>query len=121
LGPQSIVGAAAFNFLVLSAISLIAPDDETADVNITKKLNQNGNSKKVSTTFMFYFIALASLLAYGWIFYCLFDNTLSRLEAGLTVGFFFILLILAYSFELIIFFCKKKNDYKTMDRTFGKT
>ena len=121
MGPQSIVGAAAFHFLVLTAISLIAPDVKITDANVTNKFDKDENSKKVKNTFVFYFIALASLLAYGWVFYCLFDNTISRLEAGLTVGFFFIVLILVYSIDKIIFLCKKQKDDKTLDKSFGKT
>ena len=54
---------------------------------------------------MFYYTAFVSVLAYGWVFYCLYDNVITKLEAGLTCGFLLLFIILSYGLDRIVFFC----------------
>ena len=67
------------------------------------------------------------MLAYGWTFYCLFNDSISKHEAGLTVGFYFIVLIAAYIIDRLVYFCCRRSNQidqegeKIQDPTFGKT
>lgn len=90
LGPSTIVGSAAFNLLIISAVSIMSVDE-------VKKID--GMGVFLTTSFF-------SIFAYVWLFYCLSINskgTVSVQEASWTFGFFFILLILA-------FICDKVNQ-----------
>lgn len=83
LGPSTIVGSAAFNLLVISAVSIASVDE-------VKKVNDMG---VFATTGIF------SMFAYIWLYLCLSVNSkgvVTVLEAALTLGFFFLLLILAF-------------------------
>lgn len=112
LGPQSIVGVAAFNFLVISAIAIIG-----AGTSSHKVLNEaddavinTGSGKLHSYTWFYWYTAVVSLLAYGWTFYCLFNDSISKHEAGLTVGFYFIVLIAAYIIDRLVYFCCRRSN-----------
>jgi solute carrier family 8 (sodium/calcium exchanger) len=85
LGPSTIVGSAAFNLLVISAVSIIAIGDSV---------------KKIDDMGVFITTAVFSVFAYVWMYYCLSINTpgeVDTTEAYLTFGYFFILLILAFA------------------------
>lgn len=84
LGPSTIVGSAAFNLLVISAVSIYAIDDGV---------------KKIDDMGVFLTTALFSIFAYVWLYICLAINTEGEVtvsEASWTLGFFFILLALAF-------------------------
>jgi solute carrier family 8 (sodium/calcium exchanger) len=84
LGPSTIVGSAAFNLLVISAVSIIAVDEP-------KKINDLG----VFATTSFF-----SMFAYIWLYICLdvnSPNVVEVSEAWLTLIFFFVLVILAFA------------------------
>jgi len=84
LGPSTIVGSAAFNLLVISAVSVAA-------VKEVKKVDDMG---------VFVTTGIFSIFAYIWLYICLTvnsENEVDILEAVLTFGFFFLLLILAFS------------------------
>ena len=84
LGPSTIVGSAAFNLMVISAVSIVAVDEP-------KKINDLG---VFATTSVF------SVFAYIWIYICLSVNTpdeVTTTEAWLTLIFFFVLVILAFA------------------------
>ncbi len=84
LGPSTIVGSAAFNLLVISAVSITAVKDP-------KWINDRG---------VFYITATSSVFAYVWLFIVLSvwtENVVTLVEAILTFGFFFLLLIMAYA------------------------
>lgn len=85
LGPGTIVGSAAFNLLVISAVCVIGiPDGETRIIKGIKVF-------AVTTTF--------SLFAYAWLLVILVavtPNVVDVWEAALTLIFFPLLVILAY-------------------------
>ena len=83
LGPSTIVGSAAFNLLVISAVSITAVDEP-------KKINDLG---------VFATTAIFSLFAYIWLYVCLdinSPNEVTTTEAWLTLIYFFVLVILAF-------------------------
>ena len=89
LGPSTIVGSAAFNLLVISAVSIIAIGDTI---------------KKIDDMGVFITTAVFSVFAYVWMFYCLSINSpgeVDTTEAYLTFGYFFVLLILAFTADKI--------------------
>jgi len=82
LGPSSIVGSAAFNLLVISAVSILSIGDDV---------------KKIYDMGVFFTTMSFSLFAYVWLFICLEDNEVSPTEAWLTLVFFVILVVLAFA------------------------
>lgn len=69
-----------------------------------------------------------SLCAYGWAFYCLYSNSITKVEAGLTVGFYFIMLIFAYIIDRLVYCVRQWRKTKvvdeeadTFDPTYGLT
>ena len=83
LGASTIVGSAAFNLLVISAVSIIAVDEP-------KKINDVG---------VFFVTSVFSLFAYVWLYTCLViesEGIVTITEAWLTLVFFFILVVLAF-------------------------
>ena len=80
LGPQSIVGSAAFNLLVISGVSIMAVEEV----------------KKIDDVGVFFITSIASTFAYIWFFVVLMDETIKIWEAVLTLCFFVILVVLAY-------------------------
>lgn len=85
LGPSTIVGSAAFNLMVISGISILAVDDGV---------------KKIYDTGVFAITAISSLWAYIWLLIVLVIWTpdhVSLTEAILTIIFFILLLVLAYT------------------------
>lgn len=85
LGPSTIVGSAAFNLLVISAVSVLAVG------NTPKKIDDMG---------VFAITAISSIFAYVWLFIVLSvwtPDQVTMVEAILTFGFFFLLIILAYA------------------------
>jgi solute carrier family 8 (sodium/calcium exchanger) len=83
LGPSTIVGSAAFNLLFISAVCIPAVDEP----------------KKIADMGVFITTAIFSLFAYLWLYICLQVTTpgyVTRVEGWLTLGFFFLLLILAF-------------------------
>lgn len=95
LGPSTIVGSAAFNLLVISAVSISAITDGV---------------KKIDDMGVFLTTALFSIFAYVWLYLCLAVNSPGEVtvnEASWTLGFFFILLALAFGADK--FNQRKKN------------
>lgn len=95
LGPQAIVGSAAFNLLVISAVSIMA-------VSEIKKVNMVG---------VFLVTAVFSSFAYVWFFLVLVVITPSVVElweAAVTLGFMVILTVIAYSCDV----CHSKGEDK---------
>ncbi len=92
LGPSTIVGSAAFNLLVISAVSIIAVGPE---------------GKKIDGLGVFAVTAIASLFAYIWMWFVLAGVTKNQVdmwEAFLTLFFFFLLLFLAFTADKIKFY-----------------
>lgn len=87
LGPSTIVGSAAFNLLVISAISIAAVDD---------------GPKAIADVGVFATTSIWSLFAYVWLFLVLAvisPHQVTIVEAWLTLGFFLILLAMAYGMD----------------------
>lgn len=87
LGPSTIVGSAAFNLLVISAVSVAAVGGKDNEV------------KKVDDMGVFVTTGIFSMFAYVWLYVCLAVNSEDQVtvaEAILTLAYFFILLILAF-------------------------
>lgn len=82
LGASTIVGSAAFNLLVITAVSIYAVEDEY---------------KIIKETGVFAITATSSIFAYVWLYICLLDMQVAPYEAWLTFAFFPILVILAYA------------------------
>lgn len=98
LGPSTIVGSAAFNLLVISALSIIAVDDETP--------------KAVADTGVFAITSICSLWAYIWLYLTLQEisyEVIEIWEAWLTLAFFFILIVMAYTADRITGFLNGKK------------
>ena len=89
LGPSTIVGSAAFNLLFISAVCIpaIPPEEEP---------------KKIADMGVFITTAIFSLFAYLWLYICLMVWTpgyVTRTEGWLTLGFFILLLTLAFGMD----------------------
>jgi len=73
LGASTIVGSAAFNLLVISAVSIYAvneknDNDPERDPSVPKGV------KKINDMGVFSITATSSIFAYLWMFYCLLDQ-----------------------------------------------
>ena len=93
LGPQAIVGSAAFNLLVISAVSIMAVEEP----------------KGIKMLGVFITTALFSTFAYIWFFLVLViisPGYVEVWEAGVTLGFMLILCIIAYSCDV----CHSKGE-----------
>ena len=94
LGPQAIVGSASFNLLVISAVSILAVNNEI------KKINMVG---------VFITTAIMSTWAYIWFFLVLViisPGVVELWEAAVTLGFMVALVIIAYSCDV----CHTKGE-----------
>lgn len=88
LGASTIVGSAAFNLLVISAVAVSAVEEP----------------KKIFDMGVFFTTSIFSIFAYVWLYVCLEVNSPQEVtveEAQLTLGFMGILLILAYTADRI--------------------
>ncbi len=95
LGPSTIVGSAAFNLLVISAVSLYAVN-ESNDTDEDRDTEVPLGVKKINDMGVFFTTASFSLWAYIWMFIVLTDQKVEPWEAWLTLAFFFILIFSAY-------------------------
>ena len=103
LGPSTIVGSAAFNFLVISGVSIYSVSPET-DTRTKRECDEAGTPqgvKKVLDTGVFAVTTIWSILAYIWLYYVLTDGIVEQWEAYFTLGCFFILIIMAYIADCI--------------------
>ena len=102
LGASTIVGSAAFNLLVISAVAVVAVDEP----------------KKVNDTGVFGVTAVMSIFAYLWLYICLSVRTPNEVtleEAWLTIGFFFLLVVLAFAADRIN--AKREADAEEKNQT----
>lgn len=117
LGPSTIVGSAAFNFLVISGISIYAvhkDNDERTDEE-RKASNTVKGIKKVEDTGVFAITTIWSIVAYVWLYVVLLDGVVKEWEAYLTLGFFFALIIMAYIADCL----RRKTTQSREDDKFG--
>lgn len=98
LGPSTIVGSASFNFLIISGISIYAvnaDNDTREEQEVLESTGQRG-VKKVEDTGVFAITTCWSIIAYIWLYVVLLDGVVKEWEAYLTLGFFFLLIGMAY-------------------------
>ena len=117
LGASTIVGSAAFNFLVISGVSIYAVHEGNDDRN-EDELEEDGTPhgvKKIYDMGVFTITCTCSMLAYIWTFYCLIDYEVTPLEAFLTLGFMFVLLVAAFAADK----CKQAQMKKLQDEKLG--
>ena len=91
LGPSTIVGSAAFNLMVISAVSIVSVDE----------------IKKIDGLGVFAVTTIASMFAYIWMWIVLAGwtkNVVTIWEAVITLFFFFLLLTLAFIADKIKWF-----------------
>jgi len=99
LGPATIVGSAAFNLLIISAVCIISVPE--------------GESRKINDTFVFGVTAITSILAYIWLYIVLEVWSAGKVElaeAIITFLFFPILIASAYIADKINQKRRKKKD-----------
>lgn len=104
LGPSTIVGSAAFNFLIISGISIYAVSEENDDRGTAEELAAKGEKKgvkKVADTGVFAVTTIWSIVAYCWLFIVLLDQVVEPWEAYLTLSFFFLLVIMAFTADCL--------------------
>lgn len=118
LGPSTIVGSAAFNFLVISGVSIysVTVENDTRDDKEIEEDKTKKGVKKVLDMGVFSVTTIFSVFAYVWLYYCLMDGEVTSLEAWLTFAFFWILIIIAFIFDRINQARRKAN----MDKKLGK-
>jgi len=95
LGASTIVGSAAFNLLVISAVSIYAVN-EANDTDEDRDTTVPVGVKKINDMGVFSITCTSSLWAYIWLFICVRDSAVSLSEAWLTFAMFFILIGLSY-------------------------
>lgn len=95
LGPSTIVGSAAFNLLVISAVSVYSVD-ESNDTDKDKPANMKG-IKKINDMGVFSITAIFSVLSYIWLFIVLSDQKVEVWEAVTTFCLFFVLVIFSFA------------------------
>lgn len=118
LGPSTIVGSAAFNFLVISAVSIYAVTTEN-DTRTKQQCDEYGTPlgvKKVDDTGVFAITTVWSILAYIWLYIVLLDGVVKEWEAYVTLGCFFVLLIMAYTADCL----RAKAIKARQDKKYGK-
>lgn len=115
LGIAGIIGSAAFNFLVISGVSIAAVDaksDERTEAELIEDDTPRG-IKKIRDLGVFGVTGISSLLAYAWLWICLMDKQISLTEAIITLSAFFVLLGMAFTADKI-------NAKRTRDRQAAK-
>jgi len=96
LGPSTIVGSAAFNLLIISAVSIYAVN-EANDTDEDRDTSVPVGIKKIYDMGVFTCTVIFSLWAYIWMFLVLMDQKVEAWEAWLTLSFFFLLIGSAYA------------------------
>jgi solute carrier family 8 (sodium/calcium exchanger) len=98
LGASTIVGSAAFNLLVISAVSIYAVNAKN-DTDPERDGSVPVGVKKIYDMGVFCVTAFSSIFAYVWIWIVLADQSVSPLEAWLTLIFFFVLIGSAFGMD----------------------
>lgn len=118
LGPSTIVGSAAFNLLVIGGVSVYSVNEDT-DMRTDEELEEDNTPrglKKINDLGVFSITTISSVFAYLWLFYVLTDGEVTPMEAWLTFGFFWIMLILAFIADR----CNAASRKKAMDAKIGQ-
>ena len=99
LGASTIVGSAAFNFLVISGVSIYAVHEGNDDRN-DEEQKEDGTPlgvKKIYDMGVFTITCATSLFAYIWVFIALKDFEVTVFEAWVTLLMMPVLLVAAYT------------------------
>lgn len=117
LGPSTIVGSAAFNFLVISGISIYAVNEQNDERSRQELIDDQTPKgvKKVQDTGVFAITTVWSIIAYIWLYIVLLDGIVAEWEAYLTLGFFFALILMAYIADC----CRRKTMQEREDKKYG--
>lgn len=89
LGPSTIVGSAAFNLLVISAVSIVSVGGEENEI------------KKIDDLWVFAVTTVFSLWAYIWMWICVDNGYISVAEGVLTCVFFVLLIVISFAADRI--------------------
>lgn len=118
LGPSTIVGSAAFNFLIISGISIYSVNDknDTREKSVIEAEGLVRGVKKVADTGVFAITTCWSIIAYVWLYVVLLDGVVKEWEAYLTLGFFFLLIIMAYIADCL----RRKTIQSREDNKYGE-
>lgn len=98
LGASTIVGSAAFNLLVISAVSIYAVNTKN-DTDPNRDPDAPLGVKKIYDMGVFCVTAFSSVFAYVWMWIVLADQSVSPGEAWLTLVFFFVLIGSAFGMD----------------------
>ena len=103
LGPSTIVGSAAFNFLVISGVSIyaVSPENDERDINEREEDGTPLGVKKIYDLGVFSITCFFAVFAYIWTFWCLRDYAVDPTEAYITLGLFFALIGIATAVDKI--------------------
>ena len=118
LGAATIVGSAAFNFLVISGVSIYAVNEDNDDRDLAQR-EEDGTPagvKKINDLGVFSITSFFAVGAYIWVYYCLIDYEIQPYEAYITLGLILIFLASATA-------CDKFNAArrkKLVDDKYGK-
>mmetsp|Transcript_2283 Transcript_2283/g.2845 ORF Transcript_2283/g.2845 Transcript_2283/m.2845 type:complete len:254 (-) Transcript_2283:741-1502(-) len=109
LGPSTIVGSAAFNLLMISAVSIYSVS-ERSDTKPDRDQTVPLGVKKINDLGVFAITVISSIFAYIWLYICVMGPIITLTEAWLTLSFFFIMLILAYTADKLKARSEKKKN-----------
>jgi solute carrier family 8 (sodium/calcium exchanger) len=109
LGASTIVGSAAFNLLVISAISIYAVSEDNDDAEDRDEEMDKG-VKRIYDMRVFAITCTSSLWAYVWLWIVLLDQQVEVWEGVLTFVFFFILVGLAFGADKVTEAEAKKEE-----------
>ena len=117
LGPSTIVGSAAFNFLIISGLSIYAVHEgnDERDAQECAAQGTPKGVKKILDTGVFAITTTWSIIAYIWLYVVLLDGIVKDWEAYLTVAFMVILLLMAYIADKI----RSKTMQEREDAKYG--
>lgn len=117
LGPSTIVGSAAFNFLLISGISIysVTADNDNRTDEDRKEAGTPKGVKKVQDVGVFAITTTWSVIAYIWLYVVLLDGVVKPWEAYLTLGFFFALILMAYIADCL----RRKTVQQREDTKYG--
>ena len=112
LGPSTIVGSASFNFLVITGVSIwaVSKEDENRTPAEIKEDGTGEGVKKILDLGVFTITATFAVLAYCWLFFVLIDYQIEPWEAYCTFGFFWLLLALAVTADILGKKAMKKRE-----------
>ena len=85
--------------MVISGVSIyaVSPDSDKRSEDAIAEDETPKGVKKIKDLGVFTITTVFSIIAYLWLFYVLMDKIVEVWEAGVTIGFFVLLLIMAFS------------------------